>query len=185
MNMFLRKASRARSWKSFFKSEVKGSIAIEAAFLIPVFGLIFVGSTTLFEVQRVNSSYLHAATTISDLVTRHIEVTDANAQNFYDTAGSLVASEKNLKITLTSVSYNATDDEYFVNWSSSNINGEELEDDDILTFDFPAMEETESVMLVVVEGDYNPIIDSFFGTEVRFTEHAIRRPRFVRLVNRV
>ena len=106
MNMFLRKASRARSWKSFFKSEVKASIAIEAAFLIPVFGLIFVGSTTLFEVQRVNSSYLHAATTISDLVTRHIEVTDANAQNFYDTAGSLVASEKNLKITLTSVSYN-------------------------------------------------------------------------------
>ena len=184
MNMFFRKISRAGSWKSFFKSEVKGTIAIEAGFLLPVFALLFIGSTTLFEVQRVGSSYIHAATTISDLVTRHIQVSDTNAETFYATARTLVGDE-DVTVVLTSVSYNATEDEYFVNWSSSNVSGEEYEDNDILTFDFPRMEETESVMLVVIEGSHNPTIESFFGAEVDFVEHAIRRPRFVRLVARI
>ena len=182
--MSLRKIFRAWSWKSFYKSEIKGSIAIESAFLLPAFALLFVASTTLFQVQRVGSSYIHAATTISDLVTRHIEVTDDNADEFYAMARSLVASDDNLKVTLTSVSYNATEDEYFVNWSSSNVDGEEFENDDILRFQFPAMEVSESVMLVVVEGSYSPVIDSFFDADVQFVEHAIRRPRFVRLVDR-
>ncbi|MEP3232362.1 MAG: hypothetical protein ABJN04_12210 [Hyphomicrobiales bacterium] len=183
--MFLRKSFRTWSWKSFFKSEVKGSIAIESAFLLPVFALLFIGSTTLFQVQRVNSSYLHAATTLSDLVTRRIQVTDSNADDFYATAQSLVVSDDNLRVILTSVSYNATEDEYFVNWSSSNIDGEEHQDNDILRYDFPAMEASESVMLVVVEGSYNPVIQGFFDAQVDFMEHAIRRPRFVRLVDRV
>lgn len=183
--MFFRKTSRAGSWKSFLKNEVKGSIAIEGAFLLPVFALLFIGSTTLFETQRVGSSYIHAAATVSDLVTRHIQVSDTNAETFYATAETLVGQGTNVTVILTSVSYNATEDEYFVNWSSSNVDGEEHEDNDILTFDFPAMEETESVMLVVIEGSYNPTIESFFDAEVEFSEHAIRRPRFVRLVDRI
>ena len=183
--MFFRKASCTWSWKSFFKNEVKGSVAIEGVFLLPIFAVLFIGSTTLFEVQRVNSTYLHAATTISDLVTRHLQITDDNVDNFHATAQALIPSNQNLKVTLTSVSYNATDDEYFVNWSSSNISSEAHENDDIQTFDFPAMDENESVMLVVVEGTYRPIIEGFFDTEVELAKHAIRRPRFVRLVDRI
>lgn len=183
--MFLSKTSRIWNWKSFFKNEVKGSIAIEGAFLLPIFALIFLASTTIFQVQRVGASYLHAATTLSDLVTRQIEITDDNVDNFYATAQSLVTSNGDLTITFTSVSYNATDDEYFVNWSSSNVSGEEHENDDIESFRFPAMEaDIESVMLVVIKGSYTPIIEGLFDAGIEFYEHAIRRPRFVRLVDR-
>ena len=183
--MFLNKISRTWSWKSFLRNEVKGAIAIESAFLLPIFALIFVGATAIFQVQRVDSSYIHAATTLGDLVTRQITVTDDVADNLYATARSLVTSDDNLEVTLTSVSYNAAADEYFINWSSSNVDGAELENNDILGFQFPAMEETESVMLVVVRGTVNPIFDGLFDAEVDFAKHAIRRPRFVRLVDRV
>ena len=132
----------------------------------------------------MGSSYIHATTTVSDLVTRHLQVSDANLQTLYATAATLVGDD-NVTVVLTSVSYNATEDEYFVNWSESNVNGEEYEDNDIQPFDFPGMDETESVMLVVIEGTHNPAIESFFGAEVDFAEHAIRRPRFVRLVDRI
>ena len=182
--MFLRKTSRTWSWKSFFKSDVKGSVAIESAFLLPVFALIFVGSTAFFQVQRVDSSYIHAATTLGDLVTRQVEITDDRAENLYATVQALVASDDNLKVTMTSVSYDAGNEEYFVNWSSSNIDGEEHENEDIERFNFPAMEETESVMLVVVEGSVDPLFSSFFNGQVQLVKHAIRRPRLVRLVDR-
>ena len=183
--MFFKKTARTWSWKSFFGGEVKGSIAIESALLLPIFALIFVGSTTLFQVQRVDSSYLHATTTLSDLVTRQVEVTDDIADNFYATAESLVASDDNLTVTMTSVSYDATQQEYFVNWSSSNIVGQEHEDEDIQGYSFPAMDETESVMLVALQGSVAPLFDGIFGTEVNFSKHSIRRPRFVRLVDRL
>ena len=182
--MFLRKTSRTWGWRSFFKSEVKGVVAVESAFLLPMFALVFVASTTLFQVQRVDSSYIHAATTLGDLVTRQVEITDDRAEDFYATARALVASDDNLAVIMTSVSYNATDDEYFVNWSSSNVDGEEHENEDIVRFQFPAMDENESVMLVVVQGSYTPIIDGFFDADVQFVEHSIRRPRLVRLVDR-
>ena len=132
----------------------------------------------------MDSSYIHAATTLGDLVTRQVEITDTNAENFYATVQALVASDDNLKVTMTSVSYNATDEEYFVNWSSSNIDGEEHENDDIERFSFPAMEETESVMLVVVEGSVDPLFSGLFDGQVQIVKHSIRRPRLVRLVDR-
>lgn len=183
--MFWNKFSRSRNWKSFFKRETKGSIAVEGALLLPVFALLFVGSTTFFQVQRVDSSYLHAATTLGDLVTRQIQVTDSTAENLYATAASLVQSTDNFTVVMTSVSYNAADDKYFVNWSSSNLEGHEFEDDNIQGFDFPEMDESESVMLVVVQGSTTPIFDGLFDADVDFFKHTIRRPRFVRLVDRV
>ena len=182
--MFLRKTARTWSWKSFFKGEVKGSIAIESALLLPVFALIFVGSTTLFQIQRVDSSYLHATTTINDLVTRQVEITDDRAEEYYATARSLVASDDNLTVTITSVSYNAADEEFYVLWSSSNIDGQEHEDEDIQGYDFPAMDETESVILVTLQGSVAPLFDGILGTEVNLSKHSIRRPRLVRLVDR-
>jgi len=182
--MFLNKTCRNLRWNSFLKDEVKGAIALEGALLLPFFVLIFVAMTTFFQVNRVDSSYIHAATTLGDLATRQIEITDSTADNLFATAESLVISADNFMTTMTSVSYNVAEDEYFVNWSSSNIDGQELEDEDIVGYDFPRMEETESVMLVVVRGSVTPLFDGIFGTEVDLEKHAIRRPRFVRLVDR-
>lgn len=182
--MFLSKISHVRDWVSLIKSEVKGSMAVEGALLLPFFVLIYLSATTFFQVQRVDSSYLHAATTLGDLVTRQIVITDQTADNFYATGDRLVASNDNFNVVITSVSYNAAQDEYFVNWSSSNIPGSEFQDQDIVGYEFPAMEVSESVMLVTVSGSVTPLVQGFFNSEVDFFKHTIRRPRFVRLVAR-
>ncbi|MEP1443515.1 MAG: hypothetical protein ABJK39_10965 [Hyphomicrobiales bacterium] len=182
--MFWKNLSRPWGWRSFLKSESKGSMAVEGALLLPLFIVIYIGSTTLFQVQGVDASYIHAATTLSDLVTRQIVINDSTANNLYATTRSLVLSDDDFIVSMTSVSYDPAMDKFFINWSASNVNGSELKDEDIEKYKFPAMEDTESVMLVTVQGSTVPLFQDFFeDAKVNFFKHSIRRPRFVRLVD--
>lgn len=164
---------------SKLRHDKRGSMAIEGAFLLPVFVLLLMGSLVSFHALRVDWSYTHAATALSDIATRQTVINEDTLESFYTTADAIALDDTNLKVSFTSVSYDEDNENYFVNWSCANVSGARQTTSDIQDIRFPRMQSGDSVMMVLVEGAITPIMDIGLSEIVNLSKLSIRRPRFV------
>ena len=173
--------------KSFLRSD-NGSAVIEAAFIIPIFLAIFLGSITYFDDFRASQTIVRAATTTVDLATRVVEIDDATAESIYASAGAVTGiyldSLEEFTVVIASVSFSKTDDDFHLEWSISNVHGEEMTDADIEALDLPALGDGETVVVAKVTAKYGSYLEQNLPDKWEFSAMQMRRPRFgVRVAN--
>jgi Flp pilus assembly protein TadG len=163
----------------------RGAIAIEFALIGPLLIAIFLGCFISFDAVRGARQTSTAASVLSDLSTRVLEMNDASRDAFWLTGGAIMgkfASSNNPVMSVTSV-VNVLGDgsnDLSVRWSHSNVAGNQLTTPDLANFDIPTIPEGESVILVIVRTTIvAPFRVAGFPRPVVIERIAVRRPRFV------
>lgn len=192
MNLFNQKeiADTMRSPLKQFTHNKEGNAAIEFAFIVPLFILLFLGCFVAFDAFRAQRVMTTSTIVVSDLTTRFVEVDDQELNNLYIAAESLLGSyvtTSDLEYTITSVvNPLGNDDDPTVVWSHSTEPSNELTTADLAQLDLPEIDDGETIIVVKAEGTHTPRLAPAFlkptglGLTFNVDEIAVRRPRLVR-----
>jgi Flp pilus assembly protein TadG len=165
-----------------FARSDRGSALVEAAFIIPLFMALLLGSLESFHVFRASQMTIRAATTSVDLTTRVREIDDAMEESIYKAAvavtGSYGDALKDFTVVISSISFSEADDEFALEWSLSNVAGKEMVEEEVEDLDLPELDDGQTVVVVTVSANYHSflVLDLFDGKKL--SAQQIRRPRF-------
>lgn len=174
----------AGAWRRWLADE-RGSVTMEFVVWIPFLLFWFVVSVVYFDAFKSRNDTSKAAHTMSDILSRQSEVT----QEFLD---QLFALQANLLprapegswMRISSIQYDATEEEHVVVWSESVGRDEPLLDENIRTTILPAMADLDTVVLTELFVPYFPFAD-WVGFDARiWTIAIVARPRFVSAIAR-
>ena len=172
-----------------FLKNSRGVAAVEFALILPIFILLVFGAYGMFIMLQQNNRIDRASAMVSDLISREIEIDNADVDRFFDVSKALIgplADDDSYKITLTSV-FNefdsAGDEDLSINWSTSNITNEKLTLEDLEGLTLPSVAEGDSIIIVTAEVGYRPtFLDGIVSDSLTFESIAVKRPRFVPLI---
>ena len=106
---------------SRFAREEKGNLAVESLILIPGLWLVFLVMVTIFDAYQQSNANQKASYAISDLVSRQTTPVDsdflAGAKGLFDT---LAYRANDTTVRITSVRWDAADNEFKLHWSQAN-----------------------------------------------------------------
>lgn len=174
----------AGAWRRWLADE-RGSVTMEFVVWIPFLLFWFVISVVYFDAFKSRNDASKAAHTIADILSRQSEVTD-------DFVTELAALQANLLprapdgawMRISSIRYNATEDDHEVVWSDPIGSEEELDPENIRTSILPAMADLDTVVLIELFVPYFPFAD-WAGFDARvWTISIVARPRFVSSIAR-
>ncbi len=101
-----------------FTDDTRGSVAVEAAVILPVLLWSMIAMWVFFDAYRTRSTTEKAAFTISDMLSRE---TNAIDDDYLDGAKSLLDlladSDSASGLRVTVISYSGVDDDYDLEWS--------------------------------------------------------------------
>jgi hypothetical protein len=135
-----------------FRDEERGSIAVETILIIPMIFWVYLTMFSIFDSYRQHSINQKAAYTIGDIISRETTPIDAAYLNgSRELLAYLTANGKNnVAIRVTSVKYDADQEEYKRDWSKKNGWMPVLSNNAVkaLKDDLPVMPHNERVMVV-------------------------------------
>ena len=157
-----------------------GSITIEFVLWLPVLAFWLVVSTAFFEAYKSRSDAMKAAQTLTDIMSRQVEVDNAFIDELYALQDQLLPrAPAGTRLRVTSVQYVGADDEYQVQWSQAAGGGQPLVTATISQEIFPQMADLDTVILTELDVPYQPFTD-WGGIGNRTWSFAlVTRPRFV------
>lgn len=160
----------------------KGMAATEFALVLPVLVVMTTGVAELAFFLMADRRVVAAAQTVSDLISQATDLNAGDLTDIYQGARYIIApfDENNMTIGAVSVRYDANTGNAFQDWGS-NWNGGNVVN---------AVAQAnglgiagESVVIVTVTYDYNPLISAIWPVDVVLSETSITRPRTVSFVN--
>ena len=163
-----------------------GSVTIEFMLWLPILAFWLVISAIFFDAYKARSDAMKTAQTLSDIMSRQTEVSDAYIGDLYLLQGKLLArAPAGTRMRISSIQYK--DEEYQVQWSRALGGGDPLAtgtgDDNELAQDiFPRMAELDSVILTELYVPYMPFSDWAAMKVTQWSFTVISRPRFVTAV---
>lgn len=141
-----------------FRDDERGSIAVETIIIIPMIFWIYLTMFSIFDAYRNHAINQKAAYTIGDIISR--ETTPLDSKYMWgsrDLLAYLTANEaNNVAIRVTSVKYDAVNDEYKRDWSKKwgwvpTLGNNEVS---ALKDNLPVMPHNERVMVVETFAKY-------------------------------
>lgn len=166
--------------RRFCKTE-EGSISVELVLIIPVLFWGYLSMFSIFDAYRQHSINQKAAYTIGDVISRETAPIDQSYLN--GTRGMIAYLTANdpsdVAVRVTSVTYDATNDEYKKYWSQKKGWMPKLDDAAIqaLRDDLPVMPNNETVVVVETFVKYDPPFNT--GLQTREIHNFVfTRPRY-------
>lgn len=156
----------------------RGSITIEFLLWLPLLAFWLVVSVAFFDAYKSRNDAAKAAHTLSDIMSRQVEMSNAFADELFALEDKLlprVATGKRLRVS--SIRYAA--ETYQVQWSRAVGGGQPMADADIPLEFLPEMADLDTVVLTELYVPYQPFTD-WAGIGARaWTFVIVTRPRFV------
>lgn len=165
-----------------FRDGDQGSIAVETIIIIPVLFWGYLSLFAIFDAYRQHSINQKAAFTISDIVSRETTPLDGS---YLDGTRRMLAyltatPASDVRVRVTSVRYDADEDEYERDWSRGRGGVPALTEDAVnaLRDRLPIMTDNERVTVVETFVEYDPpfntgltnrTIENFVFTRPRYT----------------
>ncbi|MGB7241571.1 MAG: hypothetical protein WBC93_05730 [Sulfitobacter sp.] len=165
--------------KDFLRRE-DGSLAIEAAVILPIMFTTYLSVFSFFDAFRQYDVNQKAAYTIGDMVSRQTTPLDNaylnGTQAFFD---YLARSTSPSKIRISSIYYDADTDKYVRAWSKTKGSVEPLTNDDVKDWHdrLPVLPDQEHVTLVETWTDFDPLFDVGLTQDV-ISNFVFTRPRY-------
>lgn len=163
-----------------FLNDEKGSVAVEAAVVLPVLLWAFVAMWVFFDAYRARTTVEKAAFTVSDMLSRETNAIDDDyldgAKNLFDL---LADSDSPSGLRVSVITYSGAYQEYRLEWSQIRGNINKLEDQGLsdLVDDLPGMSDGERLILVQTTSTYEPSLRVGIGDHTMKT-FIFTRPRF-------
>lgn len=162
----------------------RGSITIEFMLWLPLLAFWLVASVAFFDAYKSRSDAAKAAHTLSDIMSRQVEMSNAFADELFALEDKLlprVSAGKRLRIS--SIQFAA--EAYRVQWSRALGGGQPLADAEIPLALLPVMADLDTVVLTELYVPYQPVAD-WAGIPARAWVFAIvARPRFVSAIGKI
>ncbi|MEM1351017.1 MAG: hypothetical protein AAGF27_01665 [Pseudomonadota bacterium] len=167
-----------------FRSDVRGTVAIETAFMVPIMVWGYLSMFTYFDAFRQLTTQQKAAFTVSDLISRQATPLDAE---FIDGAYSLfqnlsrIAGDPGIRVTVAK--YNLAEEEYVVIWSRTRGKMTALQSLDIANWSdrLPVMPQDDQIIIVETTAAYKPVFN--VGLQYDSINHFVfTRPRYAKQV---
>jgi hypothetical protein len=164
-----------------------GTITIEFLLWVPLLCFWFVVSVAFFDAYKSRSEAEKAAQTVSDIMSRQVEVTDAFVGELYSLQGNLLPRARaGSRLRVSSLQYSIDEEgngAYRVIWSVPRGGGLPLADENIPIALLPeAMADLETVVLTELSVPYQPFTSWARIDITSWTYSLISRPRFVSAV---
>lgn len=168
----------------FLRDDRSGSVAVEATMVFPVFIWVYLGMFVYWEAFRIENTNTKAAYLIADVLSREFNpVTDEYIEGMSDLYAFLTRDRFPTSIRVSSIGWDAANEEYVVLWSRAPDGGTELETEDVADKGdiLPVIPAGDTVILVETRLDYSPTFN--IGLDPRaMTQFVYMRPRFVTAV---
>ncbi len=157
-----------------------GSITVEFVIWMPLLAFWFVVSVAFFDAYKSRSDASKAAHTITDLISRQVDVDEAFLDELFALKGKLLPRvPSNSLMRISSIQYDINNDQYQVVWSSVRGSALPLTDIEVPIALLPQMAHLDSIILTELSVPYQPFT-SWAGIDVTDWDFAIvSRPRFV------
>lgn len=187
------------SMKQFLQDE-KGSITVEFVIWLPFLLFWFVLSVAAFAAWDNRLDSTRATYTIADILSREIVVNNAVIDSYFRIFNQLLpaADETPNQMRLSSIRYNAINDEYEVLWSEARPETDRFQAFSVtepLIFDQvfpevppqffidldtlqPKMDDQETVVMVEAYVTYQPITGLWGTRPLRWANRQVAKPRF-------
>ena len=172
--------TKARMLLARFARREDGTIALEAAIILPMMFWAFLAVFSIFSTYRTYTINQKAAFTIGDAISRETKPIDGEyltgALGMFE---YLSQSQGNSSIRVTSLVYDADTDEFARDWSKTRGYSSELSNQSVRdwTTKLPAMVHNERMIIVETFATYDPPFRT--GLEQReITNFIFTRPRY-------
>ena len=180
----------ARMRKNFrsFKGNVDAAVSVEFAVIFPFILFLFMNVVVLFDGFRADRAVTSSSLATADLLSRFQEDLDnTQVANVIETAKALLANYATRTTpTIVIASFRNKFDEFDKSelvCAKSNLPSAAIGASDFESIALPYIPEGDSLIMVLVETKYMPIlVNKLFG-EFTLTEVQFRRPRFVAELN--
>lgn len=176
--MYLRKLKISLSSK-FARSE-NGSGSIEAMFMIPLMFVVIIVSMTVLDLTRQHNLHSKAAFTIGDMVSRETLPIDPDyLAGAHALLNTMTRTPQDSAIRLSVVRYDATRDEFRLDWSRTSGGYTQLTNNIVRNYTdrLPMMVHNERMILVETFARYNPPFEVGLGVP-EIDNFVFTRPRY-------
>ncbi|MBR9842358.1 MAG: hypothetical protein GYB25_04315 [Rhodobacteraceae bacterium] len=169
-----------KTYLARFRDETRGSVAIEAAIILPMLFWAYIAMFVFFDAYKTRSMTEKAAFTISDMLSRETTAVDsyylASTRKLFDV---LAQSDSASGLRVTVVSYSAITEKHTLEWSKVVGNMEPLLEAKLDEFTplLPAIAGGESLIVVETLSTYEPALDVGLG-DLSIETFIFTRPRF-------
>lgn len=174
-----------RSLKAFLRDD-RGLILVEGMLMMPLLIWAFIALMVYWDLFRTMNVTQKAAYSIADLLSRQSVVTTNFVDGLQEVADFLAPESPDVRMRITSMQYDAGEDEYVWLWSLSPGGKVAVHDQgsiqDLRPL-IPIMDDLDSVIIVETWVDYEPDFDTGTlnfapGVEGQtFTQFIVTRPR--------
>lgn len=171
---------KLRSFLKEFAEDGRGTVAVEAAIILPVLFWAYVAMIVFFDAYKARSMSEKAAFTISDMLSREVSAVDVDyltsAHNLFDI---LAKSQSATGLRVTVVSYSDTTQTYSLDWSKTRglLGSYSQADLNDIVERLPQMADGETLIIVETKSTYNPPLNVGLG-DLEMKTFIFTRPRF-------
>lgn len=174
-----------------FRRDQDGSASIELVLVTPIIVWALLSTLVYFDAFRADTRSARAGLTIADMFSREVNAPVAIGPNYIDAAHALlrtlVESDPNPGLRVTSYTWDASANRYVVRWSQTRNLGTALTDADLAMMKdrLPLLADGATSLLVETRTEYRapfavgiaPFNDNNLGT-VEFPTFTVISPRF-------
>ncbi|CUJ91243.1 hypothetical protein RUE5091_01074 [Ruegeria denitrificans] len=172
VRQFLKKSARREN----------GNLTLESLLMFPIFVMTVSLAYTFFDGFRQSTLNIKAAYTVSDLISREKGlINDTYITSMRTLMQRMVDSPAEMRLRVSHITYDAENDEYFVDWTTtcgfpgiwndSNI--------ELLRDRLPPMADAEPMIIVESSNDYEwTVKPAWLNTDYQFENYVFTRPRF-------
>lgn len=163
-----------------FLRDKRGSLSVEAVLIFPVLWFVLLASWVFFDAYRTVNVSVKASYTISDLLSREIEViTSSYLEGLNDILAYLVSEDEGTWLRVTVLSYDADNDELTLVWSEATGTYEGYVAADITDIEsqVPIMADGDTAIVVETNSSWSPMVNIGLDDRV-FANLVVTSPRF-------
>lgn len=169
-----------KSRMSGFARDEGGNITVEFVLTMPILFWTFMAGYVFFDGYRQSAVNLKAAYTISDLISREVNVVNDDYIDSMQNLLTLMTRDTSpVKMRISVIRWDENDERYYVDWSADRGFGNEVTDGNVqsLSTRLPAMPDNERVIVVETQNVFVPLFNA--GLEnINLDNFVFTRPRF-------
>lgn len=169
-----------RSLRGFARRS-DGTLSVEAILMFPLLAWAYIGMYFFFDAYRQQNINLKAAYTVSDMLSREVDVIDwPDIEGLNRVLDFLTASAQPTQLRVSVVYYDQDTDRHILVWSKGTRGQLDLTQTQIETNyrdEFPIMADSDTAIMVETWAYYEPSVDIGLR-DVTFDNIIITRPRF-------
>lgn len=166
-------------WCRFWRS-ARGSLSVEAVFILPILIWAYAGTFVFYDAFRTQRVNITATNTIADLISRQIAPVDAELiEGMHEIYDSIAQARNQTTLRVTSLYWNVNRERYEVIWSHGTRGNQRLNHGRLnqLADRLPGIPRGDTLILVQATMDYTPPMP--IGIAAQTFDHLVFiRPRF-------